>query len=99
MKRISWLLTSALVLQGCATMKPDYLEAAYVHQSHPMAGTGPEPFGGSRPETTLDGIAGSLRWERGALFGDALLGYSLRDRNMQGGSLFAEFRAGIRMRL
>lgn len=97
--KTAWFLACSLALTGCASLKPDYVGAAYVHQSHPMAGPGPAPFGGPSDETTLDGIAGIAGYERGALFGEAAVGYTLRERNMEGGPWFAEFRVGVKVRL
>lgn len=94
-------LLLVLALQGCegasrSSLRPDYLEAAYVHRSQPFAGQGAPPWGDhwETEETTMDGIEAVLRWERGPLFFDAGLGYMVWYRNVGAGPWMAVFRVG-----
>lgn len=91
-------LMIVLAFSGCTTVRPDYYDAALVHQSHAMAGPGPEPVGGPRDESTLNGVEGAVGWERGRYFGEAGLMYAMRERNVVGGPWVGTFRFGVRIR-
>lgn len=96
---VAVFLLALILLSGCAGLRPTYLEAGLVHQSHAMAGPGPEPIGGSREDSTMDGVSGAAGWERGRWFGRAELIYALRDRNVVGGPWIGTFRIGTRREL
>lgn len=91
----------ALPLAGCASLAPDYLTVAVVHQSQPFVGKFPPPFGdrGRTAESNYDAIEAGLRWERGRLFIEGNLAYAPHSENIAGGPWITTVRAGARIKL
>lgn len=95
------MLAIGSMVTGCAGLKPDYLTTGYIHESMPMKGRGPPPFGDydRSEETSMDGIEAGLRWERGFIYYEGDLAYIVREKGHQPGNWQATFRAGIRVKL
>lgn len=95
------IIACVVALTGCASLKPDYVTAGYLHQSVPMRGKLPAPIGdnGDSVESNMDALEAGARWERGHWYGETTLAYHVRDSYMRGGSLSFMLRAGVKVKL
>lgn len=95
------LFVALLLCSGCASLRPDFVTAGYVHTSQPFVGQGPPPFGdhGRSEESDMDTAEAGLRWERGRLYYEGNLGYVLREGGHEPGNWVATFRAGVKVPL
>lgn len=93
-------LFAVFALQGCTSVKPDYVTGAYVHQSQPFVGHGPPPIGNDErtQETNLDGLEVAVGWERGLLFYEAGGTYMVHKTNVEGGQWMTTIKLGVKVR-
>ena len=93
-------LMAVFSLSGCAAA-PDYLTAAYVHQSVPFKGPGPAPIGDDEKsiESNMDGVELGAEWTGRRMFLDLGAIYALEETNMEGGPWHFTARVGWRVAL
>lgn len=87
------MVVAAILLSGCS-IAPDTVRTEYEHVSHPFAGW---PFGPKNEEDWLDTANVVARWQRGRIYTELGLGYSLTDGGFYGPKLTGTARAGVEL--